>query len=175
MIDCDFDGQFVDYRECLRVSDGTVRCCESGWKIPAGFVYAECQGRLRDEYFEAFPQALEVWRYLRNQSALNGHCRPFGGVEEIVGRNDFDDDKDKMFAVGWRRTCKMVQKRFAEGKKARLHPWEKAALESGEWFDWIQYPSGGRRFPSGSVTYPSSFAGEPWVPVEHDDELEDGL
>lgn len=143
-IQCEFERCWYAYRERIQLSDGTVRCCETGILIPEGFPYAHCQGTYDDTInprWESWPQALEVWRWARNNSKRHGHCFPFGGISQAV----FDEwdcgeaDISGHWLGLWRCLCSRLLNRYAEGKKPRLHPAERASLASGKWDEAIPY------------------------------------
>lgn len=136
---CDAAEPFEDYREQLAISDGTIVCSESGIKIPKGQPYAVCEG-FEGGYWTTFNQALECWRYLRNLKQRDGTCFLFQGVEETLAVVD-DPNNDELFVqLGWNRIKRQAQARYAQGKGPRLHKHEKIALDSGLWYEWIQYP-----------------------------------
>lgn len=141
MIDqCDGDG-FYSYRERIALSDGTVRCCETDVNIPAGMPYAQCQGTYTEEgsqVWEDWPQALEVWRWVRNLSFHGGHCINFGGVEKAL-EWEYDPGRHTFLYLQWGALIERMRHRYAEGKGPRLYPAERASLESGEWVAALPY------------------------------------
>ena len=142
-IQCEWDGESHTYRERIAISDGSVRCCETGILIPDGFPYADCQlGSGEDDIkWEPFPQAMEVWRWARNRSKAQGHCFCFGGIDvelDYVCRGD----PEWMIQVEWGSVCKRVEERYSEGKRPRLRQKERASLESGEYVLWVPYTTG---------------------------------
>jgi hypothetical protein len=135
----DFDSMFHEYREGIKLSDGKVRCSETGVVIPEGFPYALCEGLMEAEseeeggHWEPYPQAIEIWRLLRSMSLRNKACFLFGGVyDELEYLEDTDDPQaGKLIAVKFRSIHNRVKERYAVGKLPRLHPSEKESLESG--------------------------------------------
>lgn len=171
--ECEFEYSFDDYREKIQVSDKDVYCCESGVKIPAGTPYVLCQGiceALENEW-QDYPQCIHVWRYLRNTKQREGSCFSFQGVEEELSNADFGDDAAMFVKLGFYKAVKRAE----NVKSIRLHPWEKAAMESGAWYEWIQFPSGGLVFKLSEdgtrrdPVPPSTFAGQPWIERDKED------
>ena len=143
-IECYLDDEWCAYRERIELSDGTVSCCETGIVIPAGFPYAHCQGTYDDgdaPQWESFHQALEVWRWARNNSHRHGHCLPFRGIDETLeaATDRREGDRSEYWRAMWQCLVTRIDRRYAEGKKPRLHPAERTSLESGQWVACIPY------------------------------------
>jgi len=167
VFECSWDEEsvFTDYRERLLISPaGGIRCCESGVMIPEGYPYAECQGKLEGKWF-IHPQALEVWRFVRNLRNTEGSCFAFEGVGEEVAQAGLDKETRIIFAR-WHWVVKRMRTRYDEGKRPKLHHHERMALESGAWFAWIQFPQGGKKRNDGKIVWPGTPAGEPWMKAE---------
>jgi len=164
LYDCDWDSdRNWDYLERIEISDGTVKCCESGIVIPAGQPFAMCMvychetdvpegccldelpAERRDEEFwkhaKPFPQCLEVWRYLRNGNYKWGACAAFGcAVEQYHDAwSDSGEDVDKLRSLGLIGTIKKARKRYESGGGPTLHPNERDSLENNKWFEAIGY------------------------------------
>lgn len=167
--ECEFEETFSDYRERIVLAPaGGIICSESAIRIPEGQPYAECQGKYEGEW-DSYPQTLEVWRFLRNLKVTEGSCFLFEGVSEELSNYTWDS-RQRIVYARWARLCKRVRERYQSGGGPKLHPWERLALESGEWFDWIQFPQGGYLWKLNSdgtkreVVPPKTPAGEPWSP-----------
>lgn len=159
---CDSDGEW-GLRERVQISDGTVKCCESGIVIPAGQPYAMCvfywssdfpdweedvcfydlpterKHEVLDKFGNEHPQCLEVWRLLRRNNFIHGACAPFGlAIDQYndAWGNAWDDAQRVIHMRRYFelvRTIHRARTRYENGGGPRLHPTERANLESGEW------------------------------------------
>lgn len=153
LFSCDFgDGTCHDYRERIELSDGTVKCCETQVVIPAGMPYAHCQlawsedslddedldesGDPTAEYIESiresYPQALEIWRFLRANNQKHGACPAFEDAFQAY-TDAYNHPVGKFLYLGFVGRCKTISKRYAEGKGPRLHKSELNNLVTGKW------------------------------------------
>ncbi len=154
---CDFGDYDYAYRERIAVSEGTIRCCESGILIPAGFPFADCRPSWWDytdspcEYpdelptdellphLQLRPQCIEVWRLIRNDSAKRGICPSWTDAVEQYGDHAWDTQEDKLAYVHLLGTIKKTGERYCGGKPPRLHPHEKDSLASGEFVEALPF------------------------------------
>jgi hypothetical protein len=174
--ECEIDEAFRDYRECIAISDGKVRCCETSIVIPEGFPYALCQGTMDTVVYDdvnevgelvevytdpakikwdSYPQALEVWRWARNLNHRGIACFCFEGIEDELGEVWLDGDEEKFLYLSFAALKKRLRARYAEGKQPRLHRTERESLEAGGFVDKLPFttrqPLGGPT-PSNSAT-----------------------
>jgi len=158
---CDWDDFTYAYRERIAISDGTIRCCESGILIPRDFPFADCRTGHWDCYTEEppceepdelpteellpllklRPQALEVWRLLRNDSAKRMTCPSWGfAVQDYCDTwSDTGEQSDRLAYVKLLSTIKTTSQRYEKKLRPRLHPHERRSLESGEFTRALPY------------------------------------
>ena len=175
---CQLDETFSDYRERIEVRMKDVKCSESRVTIPAGTPIAICKG-FYDGKWEVYPQAIKVWRFLRNHKRNHGSCFCFEGVDEEMYNAGPDDNSDRCFIACWESLKKRLKARYAEGKGPRLNKYERASLASGEWADWVCWHDGNEpAFNSKErglhFAQPNTDYGCRWIQGESDDKDEDG-
>ncbi|MEQ1934662.1 MAG: hypothetical protein ABL962_12430 [Fimbriimonadaceae bacterium] len=172
---CDSGETFADYREIIAISDGNIRCCESQISIPEGQPYAHCQGHWNGEW-NSYPQAIEVWRWARNNNRNTGDCFDFEGIDMALD-DLWKGDYGFMHKVRWISLVKRIRARYAAGRGPKLNKYELASLMSGEWADWISWHDGQGKcftYADGSRKYnqPNCPFGKSYVP---DVDIEEGV
>lgn len=164
LYDCDYDScNDWMYRERIELSDGTIVCCESGIVIPKGQPFAMCVPVWTDENRTAFcdmsaeerevwfaktkpmPQALEVWRLLRRNNFRHGACAAFGDAldaYQCTAEEYRGEDEGGVHAGRYRELLGVIKRakaRYESGGGPRLHPTERASMESGTWQEELPY------------------------------------
>lgn len=152
----DNDGTFLGYEEKIAISDGKVRCCESGILIPEGQPYAWCrlawteygaydendeEREATDEDWTEYPQCLEVWRFVRSSKRNDGTCFAFGDVTDYLSNADGDKEWTILYAR-WKSSVKRARTRYAKGGGPTLQPFERASLEGSEFVERIPMHDG---------------------------------
>jgi len=157
--DIDYDGVTLGYEEAIRLSDGNVQCCETGITIPDGLPYAHCRLAWADsqsevtedddgayivlpEHWHVFPQALEVWRFVRSSRRNHGSCFAFAGVTEEISANGTHDRDWAIFSAKWYSLCRVSRERYAAGKGPRLLQFERESLAIPDFVPWVPMRDG---------------------------------